>query len=249
MTDAQKALLLTFPKTDRGMFGEDGSEDGDQAAATGTSEATDNIIEEDFVLAAKKKAKIKQKAMREKRREREAAEGDEELAKKRVRFVNDEEEELGSEDLQDDGSDSDDILYDSEEEDYAQRKFEERKKKIGNSATTDQIINPKEAKAPESFYDIEAEVKKVQKFKPAEGVKFKQFDALGLPVDDGFDYYKYITTDTNTFDTVIEASPDLMEAAMHPKGERFDRDKEDNEMNEEGKCLFSSSVFSFQSLP
>ena len=91
----------------------------------------------------------------------------------------------------------------------------------------------------QSFYDIEAEVKKVQKFKPAEGVKFKQFDALGLPTDDGFDYYKYITTDTNQLDTVLEASPDQMEAVYHPKGERFDRDKEENEMNDEGKAFWA----------
>lgn len=173
---------------------------------------------------------MKQRAMRVKRKEREAAEGDEELGKKRVRFVNDEQEELDDDDLEDEGSDSDDMHYDSEEEDYMQRVFEEKKEKTDNP----QKINTELAKAPESFYDIEAEVKKVQKFKPVDGVKFKQFDALGLPLDDGFDYYKYITTDTNTLDTVIEASPDLMEAAMHPKGERFDRDKEEDEMNDEG---------------
>jgi len=61
-----------------------------------------------------------------------------------------------------------------------------------------------------------------------------------LPTDDGFDYYKYITTDTNTLDTVIEASPDLMEAAMHPKGERFDYDKEEDEMNDEEKAAFKA---------
>jgi len=35
-----------------------------------------------------------------------------------------------------------------------------------------------------------------------------EYDELGLPTNDGFDYYKYITTDTNELDTVIEASPD-----------------------------------------
>ena len=125
-------------------------------------------------------------------------------------------------------------MYDSEEEDAADREFAERMMKTESAQVK---INTEEAKAPESFYDIEAEVKKVQKFKPAEGVKFKQFDALGLPTDDGFDYYKYITTDTNQLDTVIEASPDQMEAVYHPKGERFDRDKEENEMNDEGKEL------------
>lgn len=46
MTDAQKALVATFPKTDRGMFGEEGSDNEETAAATVTSEAT---VEEDFV--------------------------------------------------------------------------------------------------------------------------------------------------------------------------------------------------------
>lgn len=171
--------------------------------------------------------------MRTKRKEREAAEGDEELGKKRVRFVNDEEELLDDDDLDEEGSDSNEMQYDSEEEDYMQKQYEEKKEKIDNP----QKINTADlvAKTPETFYDIEAEVKKVQKFKPVEGVKFKQFDALGLPIDDGFDYYKYITTDTNTLDNVIEASPDLMEAALRPKGERYDRDKEDDEMNNEGK--------------
>ena len=220
MTDAQKAILDSFPKADRGLFGEEGSDHEEEKTA----------VEEDFVEAAAKKAKIKQKAMRQKRKEREAENGDEELSKKRVRFVNDEEEELNSDDELEEGSDSDEIVYDSEEEDEAQRQFEERKEK---SKTT--MINTEDAKAPESLYDIEAEVKKVQKFKPIEGVKFKQFDALGLPIDDGFDYYKYITTDTNTLDTVIDASPDQMEAAYHPKGERHDQDKEEHEMNDEGK--------------
>lgn len=46
MTDAQKALLATFPKTDRGKFGEEGSDNEESAAATETTEAT---VEEDFV--------------------------------------------------------------------------------------------------------------------------------------------------------------------------------------------------------
>ena len=82
---------------------------------------------------------------------------------------------------------------------------------------------------------INKEIKKVQRFKPAEGVKFKEFDELGLPKGDGFDYYKYITTDTNTLDTVIEAAPYLMEAALRPTGTAYDADKEEHEMNDEGK--------------
>ena len=92
MTEEQKALLQTFPKSDRGLFGEEGSdnEDGQQKE-----------VEEDFIEAATKKAKIKQKNMRQRKQEREGADeegADEELGKKRVRFVNDEEEVLNSED-------------------------------------------------------------------------------------------------------------------------------------------------------
>ena len=65
---------------------------------------------------------------------------DPELAKKRVRFVNDEEEELNSDDeIDEGGSDSDEIVYDSEEEDEAQREFEERKEKIPKMALAEQF--------------------------------------------------------------------------------------------------------------
>lgn len=70
-----------------------------------------------------------------------------------------------------------------------------------------------------------------------DGVKFKEYDELGLPKGDGFDYYKYITTDTNTLDTVIEASPDQMLLAMNPTGLRIDMDVEERDMNAEGKWI------------
>lgn len=200
--------MQTFPKTDRGLFGEEGSDNEDGGAA-----GPKGVVEEDFIEAATKKAKLKQQAMREKRKQRDAEASDEdgEMAKKRVRFVNDEEEVLGSEDEYEHGTDSDEIIYDSEEEDEAQRQFEERKKKKMDSKKERKRVmdDADDGKPSENFYDIEAEVKKNHmKFKPAEGVKFKQFDALGLPTDDGIDYYKYITTDTNTLDTVIDASPE-----------------------------------------
>ena len=75
----------------------------------------------------------------------------------------------------------------------------------------------------------------MKKYKVAEGVKFVEYDELGLPKNDGFDYYKYITTDTNTLDTVMDATPDQMERALRPKGTRYDADKEQDEMNDEGK--------------
>lgn len=84
-------------------------------------------------------------------------------------------------------------------------------------------------------YDINEEVKKVAKYKPAAGVKFVEYDALGIPINDGFDHYKYISTDTNTLDTVIDATPEQMEKAFRPTGIRYDCDKENHEMNAEGK--------------
>ena len=78
-------------------------------------------------------------------------------------------------------------------------------------------------------------MKQSQKYKAVEGVKFVEYDELGLPKNDGFDYKQFITTDDNELDTVIQAPPDAMAAAMRPKGFRNDQDKEVNDMNEEGK--------------
>ena len=54
MTEEQKALLSTFPKSDRGLFGEEGSD----------NEEVEKEVEEDFIEAATKKARINQKNMR-----------------------------------------------------------------------------------------------------------------------------------------------------------------------------------------
>ena len=129
------------------------------------------------------------------------------------------------------------MCYDSEEENDEQRDYEARVAKKNINAIMAEEAAYKAKQKKETFYDIEKEVKTQQKFKAAEGVKFKEFDALGLPTDDGFNYYEHICTDKDTLDTVIEASPAQMMLAMHPKGERFDRDKEDHELNEEGKQL------------
>ena len=59
-----------------------------------------------------------------------------------------------------------------------------------------------------NYYDIAKEIKKVQSYKPTEGVKFKEYDELGLPKNDGFDYKKFIVTDSSPTDTVIEADPE-----------------------------------------
>ena len=63
-----------------------------------------------------------------------------------------------------------------------------------------------------------------------------------MPKNDGFDYYKYITTASDTLDTVLDASPEQMLRAMNPTGERFDIDKEHEEMNEE--CMYSREITS-----
>ena len=38
-------------------------------------------------------------------------------------------------------------------------------------------------------------VKEIQKYKPADGVKFTMYDEYGLPKNDGFDYQQFISTD------------------------------------------------------
>lgn len=61
-------MLKSFPKRDRGMFGEDCSDEENKEAG----EVPDLVnIEEDPLEAAQIKAKIKQKAMRERKRARE----------------------------------------------------------------------------------------------------------------------------------------------------------------------------------
>ena len=75
----------------------------------------------------------------------------------------------------------------------------------------------------------------MQKYKPAEGVKFVQYDEYGLPKNDGFDYSKYISTDeAQPGDMVIEAPPEMIQAMLEHKGHRKDVDKELKDMTEEG---------------
>ena len=63
MNEEQKAILSSFPKKDMGIFGEEEDED---------EEAPQLVeVEEDFVQAAAKKAKLKQQAMRAKKLARE----------------------------------------------------------------------------------------------------------------------------------------------------------------------------------
>lgn len=125
------------------------------------------------------------------------------------------------------------MVYDSEEEELAEKEYREKKQK---EEAAKKVVNTEELKAEDGgFYDVANEIKKVVKFKPAEGVKFVQYDELGLPRDDGFDYRKYITTDDKPLDTVVDASPELMELAYRPVGTRYDIDKPEEDMNAEGK--------------
>ena len=148
MTEDQKAILNSFPKTDRGLFGDD--LDNEETKA---EENENGTIEWDPIEAAAKKAKLKQKAMRARRQEREQE--DEELGKKRVRFVNDEEEVLDDDDDFEDvsGEDSNEIVYDSEEEDAAEREHQERVDKKKEIEETN-VKNTEEIKGKETLYDI-----------------------------------------------------------------------------------------------
>jgi len=125
MTEEQKALLHSFPKRDRGLFGDDVSDEEGKDGAVPDLVA----IEEDPLDAAAVKAKLKQKEMRERRKQREA--DDPELKQKRVRFVNDEEQSEGSDD---DAIDSEDILYDSEEEELEEQEYLLRKAQTAGKA-------------------------------------------------------------------------------------------------------------------
>ena len=116
MTEKQLAILESFPKRDRGLFGEE--------LGSGDEEVPELVdVEEDPLEAAAKKAKIKQKAMRERRKAREAEDSDEDAAQKRVRFIDGEQLPSDEEDVDHAGTDSDEMVYDSEEEDDAEKKF------------------------------------------------------------------------------------------------------------------------------
>ena len=63
--------------------------------------------------------------------------------------------------------------------------------------------------------------------KPAEGVKFTQYDEYGLPKDDGFNYQQFIVTDDlRPTDMYIPAPPEMVERMMTKTGYHRDVDKE-----------------------
>lgn len=129
--------------------------------------------------------------------------------------------------------DSDELVYDSEEEAHAEEEHEKKQKALQpETVEKKKIIQENDANS----YNIAEEIKKSQKYKVLDGVKFVEYDELGLPKNDGFNYKELITTDEKELDDVIHAPPEAMEAVLRPKGLRVDQDKPTNEMNEEGKC-------------
>ena len=93
--------------------------------------------------------------------------------------------------------------------------------------------------APDEGYDANIEVKKIQKYKPAPGVKFVEYDEYGMNKKEGLS--KYISTDNSIPDVFIEAPPEMLEKAMmRPRGVFRDYDKDTKEMNAEGKIDYLS---------
>lgn len=149
-------ILHSFPERDRGIIG-------------AVDDTTPDLIEYDPVEAAAKAAKIKQKAMFEAKREREARQGKNYVSKS-VRFKEDEEEDgdygsIQGSDLEDEEFDENEMLYDSEEEDRAERKF---RKEEGSVVTF--MINNKPANLMGEEFAPDSN--KTKLFKPVEGVKF-----------------------------------------------------------------------------
>ena len=197
--------MNTFSKSDRGVIDDD---------------EPPELVEDDALEAAAKKAKIKQKAMKQRRKERELEAGEEE-----TKAIGDESE--GSWQDCSGEEDSDDIIYDSEEEDLA---GEEHKKQIGQS----------KPEQKDQFYNIDKEIKNVSKYKVMEGVKFVEYDEHGIDKSLAAEVKQWVTKDEGELETVIEAPADVMEAIKRPTGERHDQDKKREDMNEEEKAAFDA---------
>ena len=73
--------------------------------------------------------------------------------------------------------------------------------------------------------------------KPAEGVKFVEYDQYGLPKNDGFDYSKFISTDdARPDDAVLDVDPE--ELAANLAGHHLDIDKDPSKMTAEEKEVY-----------
>lgn len=74
--------------------------------------------------------------------------------------------------------------------------------------------------------------------KPADGVKFVQYDEYGLPKHDGFNYSQFIVTDEmQATDMYIPAPPEMLERMLYRTGINKDYDKEVHQMTEEGNYI------------
>lgn len=172
--------------------------------------------------------------MKERRKKRDAENG-EERKTKCVRFAGDGSDVEAEEDLSSMEEDSDEVVYDSEEEDAAEEEFRKKQEKMIDAAKPKKVVAPDE----EAAYDVAAEVKQSQKYKAVDGVKFVEYDELGLIKNDGVNHREWITTDTKELDTVIPAPPELMEA-LKPKGVHTNQDKAREDMNAEEKAAFDA---------
>lgn len=137
---------------------------------------------------------------------------DEPNDKKRVKFSGDREESEDSAEYFEDSQDEEDY-HDSDDYDSENGEEEEKEPKITEE---DPVETLKQAKA----------------LKPAEGVKFVQYDEYGVPLqpdpETGFDYQKHIVTDEmKPGDMFIEAPAEMVERMMaKPWGIRRDIDKD-----------------------
>jgi len=104
-------------------------------------------------------------------------------------------------------------------------------KKAGLLGDDDSPVDSEEDEEAEQ--DAEEMPEEPKNLKPAEGVKFVQFDQYGLP-NDGFDYSKFISTDEALpTDAVINVAPEQL--ALQLAGHHKDFDKDPEKMNADGK--------------
>jgi hypothetical protein len=138
-------------------------------------------------------------------------------------------EDEEDEDFNEEFYDSEELLYDSEEEDEKDRLFmEEQRKHMMNEKPTEKIVT-------DEGYDVNVEVKKVQKYRAAAGVKFTEYDEFGLSKKEGLG--QFVSTDNGPdYDYLVEAPPEMLaKAYAKPRGVFRDYDKNVDELTVEGK--------------
>ena len=90
--------------------------------------------------------------------------------------------------MEDEEFDENEMLYDSEEEDMAERKFRKGEKPVVTF-----MINNKPANLMGEEFAEDSNKASKKLFKPVDGVKFTQYDEFGLPI--GSDLRQFISTD------------------------------------------------------